>query len=502
MAYLGNTPSQQAFAPAVDYFNGTGSATAFTLSRPVASVAQVQVTIENVPQNPSSSFTVSGSTITFTSAPPSGTSNIYVQYTSPITQVVALPQDPQVFGNLQFSSVGARITGDFSNGTASNRVILQTSTVNANTLLEVMTNGTATTSAVNLANTNDNANCGLAQLQMTSTSLNLNANLRGTGTYLPMTFQTGGSERIRIDTSGNVGIGTASPATKLDVNGNIVSGSLTCRAVGGEGGQVTLNNTTDTAGAYNFDVDGSNHGRVFTTQNNTNLSLGQLAGTGGIIALYTAATERMRIDSSGNVLVNSATSPSGSGNAFFNGIVYVGSTNTDPTFNRVSGLNISATGTINARANTTWDLGRDVTSGSHINFYTDNGSARVAAGSISSNGGTTSYNTTSDYRMKENIAPMAGALTIIQALKPITYDWKEEFVGTKKSSQGFIAHELAEVVPDCVTGEKDAVDDEGKPKYQGIDTSFLVATLTAAIQEQQALIIQLQADVAALKGIK
>jgi len=89
MAFLGNTPSQQAFTPAVDYFNGTGSATAFTLSRPVASVAQVQVTIENVPQNPSSAFTVSGSTITFTSAPPSGTSNVYVTYTSPITQVIA-----------------------------------------------------------------------------------------------------------------------------------------------------------------------------------------------------------------------------------------------------------------------------------------------------------------------------------------------------------------------------------------------------------------------------
>jgi len=88
MAYLGNNPNQQAFTPAVDYFNGTGSATAFTLSRPVASVAQVQVTIENVPQNPSSSFTVSGSTITFTSAPPSGTNNIYVQYTSLITQTL------------------------------------------------------------------------------------------------------------------------------------------------------------------------------------------------------------------------------------------------------------------------------------------------------------------------------------------------------------------------------------------------------------------------------
>ena len=60
-------------------------------------------------------------------------------------------------------------------------------------------------------------------------------------------------------------------------------------------------------------------------------------------------------------------------------------------------------------------------------------------------------------------------------------------------SQGFIAHELQAVVPECVTGEKDAVDKDGKPIYQGIDTSFLVATLTAAIQEQQAIINDLQA---------
>jgi len=88
MAYLGNTPTQQAFTPAIDYFNGNASTTAFTLSRPVASVAQVQVTIDNVAQNPSSAYTVSGNTITFTSAPLLGTNNIYVYYTSPITQVI------------------------------------------------------------------------------------------------------------------------------------------------------------------------------------------------------------------------------------------------------------------------------------------------------------------------------------------------------------------------------------------------------------------------------
>ena len=88
MAYLGNTPTTQGFIPAIDYFSGNGATVAFTLSRPVASVAQVQATIENVPQNPGTAFTVSGNTITFDGAPPSGTNNIYVYYTSPITQVI------------------------------------------------------------------------------------------------------------------------------------------------------------------------------------------------------------------------------------------------------------------------------------------------------------------------------------------------------------------------------------------------------------------------------
>lgn len=88
MAYIGNTSVTQSFTPAVDYFSGTGATTVFTLSRPVASVAQVQAVIENVPQNPGSAYTISGNTLTFTSAPPSGTNNIYVYYTSPITQVI------------------------------------------------------------------------------------------------------------------------------------------------------------------------------------------------------------------------------------------------------------------------------------------------------------------------------------------------------------------------------------------------------------------------------
>jgi hypothetical protein len=111
-------------------------------------------------------------------------------------------------------------------------------------------------------------------------------------------------------------------------------------------------------------------------------------------------------------------------------------------------------------------------------------------------GHTVAYTTSSDYRLKENIQRMTGALDKVSALNPVTYTWKID----GSDGQGFIAHELAEVVPQCVTGEKDAVDADGNPQYQGIDTSFLVATLTAAIQELKAELDATKAEVAALKG--
>jgi hypothetical protein len=164
MAYLGNTPSQQAFAPAVDYFNGNASTVAFTLSRPVASVAQVQVTIENVPQNPSSAFTVSGSTITFTSAPPSGTSNIYVQYTSPITTVIAPGQ-----GTVNTTQLGSITT--IPNGAAT------------------LTLPTGTDTLVGKATTDTLTNKSIAATQLTGT---IAAAVLPTGSVLQrVNFQTG-----------------------------------------------------------------------------------------------------------------------------------------------------------------------------------------------------------------------------------------------------------------------------------------------------------------------
>ena len=115
-----------------------------------------------------------------------------------------------------------------------------------------------------------------------------------------------------------------------------------------------------------------------------------------------------------------------------------------------------------------------------IEFYTPSG----LAGYVLTNTLVTSYTSVSDYRLKENITPMAGALARVSQLKPVTYKWKTD----GSDGQGFIAHELAEVCSDAVTGIKDAVNEDGSIKPQGVDTSFLVATLTAAIQEMKAII--------------
>jgi hypothetical protein len=203
-------------------------------------------------------------------------------------------------------------------------------------------------------------------------------------------------------------------------------------------------------------------------------------------------TERARIDSSGNLMV--------------------GQTSTGSKFAITQSI---ADWCINLNA---------VPSGTqYFTVFRYNG---TLIGQITGNNTSTAYTTTSDYRLKENVQPMTSALATVAQLKPVTYTWKED----GSEGQGFIAHELQAVVPDAVVGEKDATkieqyeispavpatfDEEGNeltpaveavmgerevPAYQGIDTSFLVATLTAAIQEQQAIITTLTERITALEN--
>jgi hypothetical protein len=120
--------------------------------------------------------------------------------------------------------------------------------------------------------------------------------------------------------------------------------------------------------------------------------------------------------------------------------------------------------------------------------------AGSAVGSITTTAAATAYATSSDYRLKENIAPMTDAVSRLSALKPSRFN----FIGSPQTVDGFLAHEAAEVVPECVTGTKDALNDDGSPNYQGIDQAKLVPLLVAAIQEQQAAIVALEARLDAL----
>jgi hypothetical protein len=243
---------------------------------------------------------------------------------------------------------------------------------------------------------------------------------------------------VATDASGNVGIGTSSPSQKLTVSSS----------------------TNDAASFISADTSMD----LYLKASGTTLGNTRIRATGGDLAFITGLNERMRIDSSGNLLLNT-TSTTGT-----------------------ACMHIPATSSKYSIA-----FRSSSTTGSACAFFNSSGGG---VGEILINATSTTYSTSSDYRLKENIAPMTGALATVSALKPVTYTWKAD----GSSGQGFIAHELQAVVPDCVVGEKDAVDAEGNPKYQGIDTSFLVATLTAAIQEQQAIITSQASAITALEA--
>jgi len=267
-------------------------------------------------------------------------------------------------------------------------------------------------------------------------------------------------ERMRIDYLGNVGVGVT-PSAWVSTYKALQASTYASFAGNSDDKLTAVSNNFYNDGTGKFVGNGyaasySQYQGAHRWQTST---VSNSSGAGAGLTF----TQAMTLDASGNLLVGTTSNaPAGTQSQFVN--QWSGGAKWGSTFNQ----------TVSS-----------ATSYTHIAFCT-NGTVR---GSIDANNATLTYGTVSDYRLKENVQPILNALTRIAALKPSTYKWKDS--GT--DGEGFIAHELAAVVPLAVIGQKDAVNEDGSIKAQQIDLSKVVPILVASIQELTARVQTLEA---------
>ena len=214
MAYVGNDLTVQQYAPQIAYFSGNASTTAFTLPQAVVSSAQILVFVANVPQNPSSAYTVSGTTLTFTSAPPTGTNNVWVEYTSLQTNTV-VPSYGTV-GPSQINSAYSlwNLSGTDINYTAGNVGI---GTVSPASKFEVSTGGGTKLRVTSTIDNNADIDFYTNSVYRGIIEFNSVGGLMYTIPSLPLTFGTNNTERMRIDSSGNLLVGSSAAYSGTEI---------------------------------------------------------------------------------------------------------------------------------------------------------------------------------------------------------------------------------------------------------------------------------------------
>jgi len=426
-----------------------------------------------------------------------------------------------------------------------------------------------------------------------------------------MEFRTANTERMRIDSSGNVGIGTTSPTQKLDVRGNIYVGtniginttspSTKLHINGDDGNFITLSHASR-SGSWMIEHSGTNSENLDFRQNNGSSTVRSYLAGRDLHAFYTNGSERVRINSNGRVAIGSTSNDyklyvAGSGAssaadqtlymdsagnypvqlAMANGygrrqgVTFINNGSTSYTsFGLISentqlhiktasyaigattdlstGWNTQAifdnSGGFYVGNNSDYGAGNYSQTSGHGNFYwrKDNGSNggaivvatnadrgwaniylnrfdwssgddvryisfmrngnSVSSISLASNGSSVVYNTTSDYRLKENIVPMVNGIARVKQLQPKQFNMIDD--PNNVLTDGFLAHEAQTVVPVAVTGTHNGMttDEDGNevPDYQSMDYGQLTPLLTAALQEAIAKIETLETKVAALEA--
>ena len=381
------------------------------------------------------------------------------------------------------------IQGDFDNATLNNRTKLQTTTTNATTNVYIAPNGSSTSAGVSVANNSSLTNASkIVMATNGTTDTQIISGVNGSGTYLPLSFYTNNALAMQIGTNGYLGVGTSSPGAPLDVR--FGTNPATDNGVGNNVLRVytTVTQAADVGGAIGL-------GGYATTAPDS-VSFAQIAGrketsTSGNLRGYTqfatldqggTMTERMRLDSRGNLLVGTTSNEFGTLSVFNNSASFA--TNQSYAYfkgTQAGDLSIPGLFIVKFDNNTT-------TSQLLIRFGINNGT--FGQGQINANGGgAAAFGSFSDARLKENIESLPPQLDNILALKPSEFDYKDG----SGHQIGFIAQEMQEVYPDVVSvGENDMLTITGWSKTE--------ARLVKAIQEQQTIINELKTRIEALES--